>query len=114
MVLWLEGGSWYDAPRSKDKALRLAKFDRAWLKHQHRGSHHWQHWILLKDSGETVPQYIPEDDCIEMVCDWIGAGLAIHGKREVATWYAQNKETIRLEHWTRLRVRRLIEAEATK
>src|SRR5437868_1583323 len=26
-------------------------FDRAWIHHQHRNPHHWQHWVLREDSG---------------------------------------------------------------
>jgi len=30
----------------------------------------------------------------EMLADWIGAGMAIHGKREVKEWYAKQKNII--------------------
>ncbi len=29
-------------------------FDAAWLKHQHRNDHHWQHWILRQDDPEPL------------------------------------------------------------
>jgi len=37
----------------------------------------------------------------EMLADWIGAGIAITGKREVREWYAKNRDNIILHPSTR-------------
>jgi len=71
-------------------------FDRAWLRHQHRNDHHWQHWVLRNDDGSTKPLQMPIACAEEMVADWAGAGRAITGKWEVAAWYAKNHEKILL------------------
>lgn len=76
-------------------------FDRAWLKHQHRNDHHWQHWTLRQDSGEVKPLYIPVQPCLEMVADWLGAGRAITGSWEADTWYQKNRDVIVLHEMTR-------------
>lgn len=46
------------------------KFDRAWLYHQSRNRHHYQYWILIRDSGEIVPLDMPLMSICEMLCDW--------------------------------------------
>jgi hypothetical protein len=71
-------------------------FDRAWLHHQHRNPHHYQHWILRNDDGTTKFLYIPDHFLFEMVADWLGAGRAITGKWEAWKWYEKNREHIRM------------------
>lgn len=83
-------------------------FDRAWLHHQHWNPHHWQRWILREDSGATKILEMPPKDAIEMYCDWEGAGLAITGKKDVASWYEKNQEKILLHPNTRALVESII------
>lgn len=86
-------------------AVRAA-FDAAWLHHQHRNPHHWQHWVLQEDEGgkKTIP--MPVKLVREMVADWAGAGRAITGKWEVASWYRTNRHKMALH--TQTEVERLI------
>ena len=78
----------------------LDKFDRAWLRHQHRNKHHWQHWVLLNDNGTMVVLPMTKKYVYEMVADWIGAGRAIKGrgipKDEVVDWYISNRPIMTL------------------
>lgn len=83
-------------------------FDRAWLHHQHRNPHHWQHWLLREDSGTLKTLPMPQHFVREMVADWMGAGRAITGRWEVADWYAKNRGTIQLAESTRYDVDALI------
>lgn len=76
-------------------------FNMAWLLHQRRNPHHWQHWVLMQDDGPALPLPMPEKYAREMVADWAGAGRAITGKWEVADWYENNKEKIILHPETR-------------
>lgn len=87
-----------------------AAFDRAWLHHQHRNPHHWQHWLLREDDGPTKPLEMPEHFIREMVADWMGAGRAITGKWEVGEWFDANQHKIMLAPRTAARVYQLIEA----
>jgi hypothetical protein len=87
-----------------------AAFDRAWLHHQHANPHHWQHWLLREDSGGTKTLPMPEKVVREMVADWMGAGRAITGRWDVATWYAKNAHVIQLHPETRAKVEALIPA----
>lgn len=79
-------------------------FDVAWLHHQHRNPHHWQHWLLREDSGKLKTLEIPDKFVREMVADWMGAGRAITGRWEVGEWYYKNRDTIQLHPTTRAHV----------
>ena len=81
-----------------------AAFDAAWLHHQHANPHHWQHWVLREDNGDTKILRMPEKLVREMVADWMGAGRAITGRWDVVGWYAQNRSKILLHDDTRARV----------
>ena len=95
--------------KMKNKAVIESEFDIAWLKHQKRNKHHWQYWILREDNGETKVIKMPLKYVKEMLADWIGAGIAITGKREVKTWYLKNKEKMILHKETREWIERLLE-----
>jgi hypothetical protein len=67
-------------------------FDRAWLLHMRRNKHHFQFWVGIMDRGTQFTVEIPKKYLIELYCDWVGAGLAITGKRDVASYYEKMKE----------------------
>lgn len=75
-----------------DKAKHAEPFNIAWLAHQHRNPHHWQHWVLREDSGKTFALEMPHRYCVEMLCDWQGAGRAINGLYNAADPYAETRE----------------------
>ena len=85
------------------------KFNEAWLNHIHKNKHHHQHWVLRNDDGTVVALDIPNVYVLEMVCDWIGAGLAITGRREVKEWYEKNKDKMVLSDLTKAKVNAMIE-----
>jgi hypothetical protein len=74
----------------------MNRFNLAWLRHQHRNPHHWQHWILVQDDDPTVVLEIPDKYRKEMLADWRGAGRAITGSDNTARWYAEHELKIRL------------------
>lgn len=86
----------------------VVAFDRAWLHHQHANKHHWQHWVLREDDGNTKIVEMPEKYIREMVADWMGAGRAITGKWEALAWYEKNASRIMLTQNTRLCVETLL------
>jgi hypothetical protein len=83
-----------------------ADFKVAWNHHQKLNAHHWQYWVLVNDSDEPKISALdmPERYIREMVADWVGAGLAITGRIEVADWYRKNYDNIILSERTRDRV----------
>jgi hypothetical protein len=76
-------------------------FNRAWNSHEKMHKHHWQYWVLIKDTGELVPLEIPERHKKEMLADWKGAGRAL-GFPDTAKWYNNNSDNIMLHDNTRL------------
>ena len=91
-----------------------SSFAYAWLLHQKRNPHHWQYWILHNDDGSTQVLEVPTKYLIEMLADWIGAGLAITGRRDIVDWYEKNKKKIRLHPYSREQIKNWIISEDTK
>jgi hypothetical protein len=78
-----------------------ADFDAAWLKHQHRAPHHWQHWVLPEDSGNTKVLEMPDKYRREMLADWRGMGRAFGEHPPAVGWYEKNKDKMQLHPDTR-------------
>lgn len=83
-------------------------FSIAWCQHQKRNDHHWQYWYLIEDSGKEFPVGMPWEALAEMVADWAGAGRVITGKWDVGSWYAKNKDKMRLRDTDHIRIEKLI------
>ena len=83
-------------------------FNKAWLLHQHRNFHHWQSWMLTMDNDPDVILEMPDCYMKEMLADWVGAGLAITGKRETLQWYEKNKDKIKLAPGTRFYIENML------
>lgn len=94
----------YDPDRA-----RPDEFERAWLHHQHRNPHHWQHWLLREDSGTIKLLPMPDSLVREMVADWMGAGRAITGRWDVGSWWEGNRDRIRLHSEVEQLIVRLID-----
>jgi hypothetical protein len=87
--------TFYDKSRK-----RPGEFDAAWLHHQHRNPHHWQHWVLREDDGDTKAIRMPDVLVREMVADWMGAGRAITGKWDLDEWFGANRHKMVLHQDT--------------
>lgn len=97
-------------------------FNVAWLKHIHRNSHHWQHWVLIQDDGdideieEEGVRYnnkmlaldMPDDDILEMICDWWSFSWREGNLREIFDWYADHVRKIVLSSETQSKVEKLL------
>ncbi|OXT17934.1 hypothetical protein B9K06_08685 [Bacillus sp. OG2] len=51
----------------KDSADEL-KWKYAWLHHQHKNKHHWEHWVVDPKNKQALP--MPRKYLLEMVCEW--------------------------------------------
>ena len=51
-------------------------YSKAWLHHKGHNPHHWEWWCDFGKNGEVIPCKIPYKYVVEMVCDYIGAGMA--------------------------------------
>ena len=47
----------------------------AWLHHRGHNPHHWEYWIEFDREGKVIANKIPYEYVVEMVCDWVGAGI---------------------------------------
>lgn len=94
-------------PDGSKRYQESPEFAIAWNLHQKRGKHHWQHWLLTWDRGNTDPLPMAEKFWREMVADWWGAGRAITGKWDALNWYAKN-EALKLHPRTRMQVAELL------
>lgn len=96
-------------PDGSKRYVETPEFAAAWNLHQKRGKHHWQHWFITWDRGESEPLEMPLKYAREMVADWWGAGRGITGRWDALTWYNQNKERIKLHPYTRITVENILE-----
>lgn len=94
----------YGGDKRKDRFYTPSQgthgFNMAWLKHQHRNPHHWQHFVLQEDSGNVFALPMPDKYMKEMLCDWKGAGQA-SGHSDTLSWYTTNRDKMVLHPDTR-------------
>lgn len=53
----------------------------AWQHHKGHNPHHWEYWIDFASDGSIIANEIPYKYTVEMVCDFVGAGIAYSGKK---------------------------------
>lgn len=83
-------------------------FDYAWLLHQKRNPHHWQYWVLIRDSGESVCMDMTPHEIANMLCDWHGFS-AKDPHSTAYNWYYENKDNMMLSENTQEIVEILLE-----
>lgn len=66
------------SPIEKEKAEK--GYSEAWLHHKGRNKHHWEWWTDFGKNGEIIANKIPSNYVVEMICDWIGAGMVYSGE----------------------------------
>lgn len=110
----------YGGPAPEDlddrvKKMREDRFQAAWRHHYTHNPHHWNFWVneSIQYGVRTAqePPYareMPDYFVREMVADWMGAGRAITGQWEIASWYAKNADKMILHPKTRAAVDRLV------
>lgn len=47
----------------------------AWQHHKGHNPHHWEYWIDNVGTYANTPCKIPREYIVEMLCDWLGAGI---------------------------------------
>lgn len=68
---------YFQGNRSPIEAEKAARgYSKAWLHHKGRNPHHWEYWTDFDETdGHVIANKIPYRYVVEMVCDWIGAGM---------------------------------------
>jgi hypothetical protein len=75
-------------------------FNVAWLHHQKNNPHHWQYWVLIKDSGQIIPMDMSFDAIMEMLCDWHSFSY-LYPESTAYNWYNSNKQNMILSKHTK-------------
>lgn len=58
-----------------DAEKREKGYSLAWQHHKGHNPHHWEYWIDNVGTYKNTPCKIPYEYVIEMICDWLGAGI---------------------------------------
>lgn len=53
----------------------------AWQHHKGHNPHHWEYWIDNVGTYANNPIKIPYEYVVEMICDWVGAGIVYSNKK---------------------------------
>lgn len=93
-------GGLCNADGKTDLSLASDELRLCWLKHYHRNSHHWQHWLVHLDDGTSYALPIPDGDRREMLADWIAVSKR-PDRLDMLSWYSKNKEFLLLHPDTR-------------
>jgi hypothetical protein len=87
-------------------------FAYAWLSHQNRGRHHWEHWYTRSDHsrGGACEGWLPMPETYvrEMVADWLGAARTYSHSDDVQPWLDQNYHKMKLHPLTVERLRAVL------
>lgn len=73
---FLPSAQYFQGNRSPIEAEKDAVgYSAAWLHHKGRNPHHWEYWVDFAENGEPIPARIPYKYVIEMICDYVAAGM---------------------------------------
>lgn len=79
---FLSSARYFQGDRSPIEKEKAAKgYSLAWQHHKGRNPHHWEYWIDYDSSGGIIMNRIPYKYVVEMVCDWIGAGMVYSSEK---------------------------------
>ena len=79
---FFSSAKYYTGVRSPIDSEKAHKgYSIAWQHHKGRNPHHWEYWIDNLGSYENKPCRMPKEYIIEMICDWLGAGIVYSKKK---------------------------------
>lgn len=81
-------------------------YSAAWMYHKGHNPHHWEYWVDFGKAGEPIPARIPYRYVIEMICDYVAAGM-VYSK---GTWTQEEP----LAYFERVRAGRHFHTETVK
>ena len=88
---FFESVKYYTGDKSPIMGAKKDKgYSNAWLHHKGHNSHHYEYWMDNFDDGGKA-RIMPQDDFVELVCDYLGAAHAYQGDNftyasELAWW----------------------------
>lgn len=98
----------YDAHFYHKDKEKPGEFQKAWNHHQKFNKHHWQYWLITKFDGSTEALDMPEENIIEMICDWWAFSWAKDNLYEIFNFYRDNKSKMILSKATRAELERIL------
>lgn len=73
---FLSSARYFQGNRSPIEAEKDALgYSVAWMHHKGHNPHHWEYWVDFGKNGEPIPVRIPYKYVIEMICDFVAAGM---------------------------------------
>ena len=82
-VEFFSSAKYFQGTSSPIDAEKKAKgYSLAWQHHKGHNPHHWEYWIDNIGTYQNTPIKIPYEYVIEMICDWLGAGI-VYSKQKV-------------------------------
>lgn len=88
------------------------EYAKAWCNHKAVNKHHWEYWTDFKKDGLKMIAYdMPNKYVAEMICDWVGAGMAYEKGSwkysDLLQWYLSNYAGIHVSNFTRTKINQL-------
>lgn len=76
-VEFASSARYFQGDKSPIEAEKAAVgYSAAWLHHKGHNPHHWEYWTdFSEEDGSVIVNRIPYRYVVEMICDWIGAGM---------------------------------------
>lgn len=82
-IEFFSSARYFQGNRSPIQAEKENKgYSLAWQHHKGHNPHHWEYWIDNIGTYKNTPIKIPYEYVIEMVCDWVAAGI-VYNKQKV-------------------------------
>lgn len=73
---FLPSARFFQGDRSPIEAEKDAVgYSTAWMHHKGHNPHHWEYWVDFGENGEPIPARIPYKYVVEMMCDYVAAGM---------------------------------------
>jgi len=69
-------------------------FEIAWNHHKNHNPHHPEYWLSVDKGGQVEPLRMPNIYIVEMIADWIGAGITYGNTLE--KWLPENLHKFKL------------------
>lgn len=82
-IEFFSSARYYQGNRSPIDAEKENRgYSLAWQHHKGHNPHHWEYWIDNLGTYKNTAIKIPYEYVIEMICDWLGAGI-VYSKQKV-------------------------------
>lgn len=81
-IEFLPSARYFQGDKSPIEAEKAREgYSAAWLHHKGHNPHHWEYWIDFGRDGKPIPAKIPFKYVIEMICDYVAAGMTYSKER---------------------------------